>query len=387
MIDRLKFQKNIFMANLIIGVDIRELTNHPAGKGQYLGRVLESWLASDSLFNLVLYVKEGSSLPIFYHQLFRDKRVSLVKVAGRGPLWHLFVSRRLAKDKVQVFFAALSYQSAIFNKVPTVTVVHDLAVFRLRRMDNNRRSEITEKLSLQYCLKSSASVIAVSESTARDLGQIFPQFQAKIKIIKEAPLLSGKGSRGNKKVFSRLLRDEREPYLLFVGTLEPRKNINNLLKAFSLLPENLRGQYRLKLVGKNGWGKENYPATVRELNLQDRVDFMGYVEEEKLPELFSRAMLFVYLSLYEGFGLPVIEAMAFGTPVVASNTSSLPEVLGDQDLLVEPNDPVRIATIMGKLLRNPDYWEKVSRESFERAKTFCWAETSQAILAELAKAV
>jgi glycosyltransferase involved in cell wall biosynthesis len=375
------------MAKIIIGVDIRELTNHPAGKGQYLGRVLESWLTSDSLFNLVLYVKEGASLPIFYHQLFNDNRVSVVKVAGRGPLWHLAVSRRLAKDKVKVFFAALSYQSAIFNKIPTVTVVHDLAVFRLRQTDNNRRSEITEKLSLRYCLKNSASVIAVSESTARDLVKIFPQSKAKIQVIKEAPLLSGKGSREAKKEFSRLPRDEREPYLLFVGTLEPRKNINNMLKAYSLLPEDLRAKYRLKLVGKNGWGKESYPSTVRDLNLVDRVDFIGYVEEEKLPEIFARALLFMYLSLYEGFGLPVVEAMAFGTPVVASDTSSLPEVLGNQDLLVSPNDPVGIATIMEKLLRDPEYWEKASKASFERAKTFCWTEISQAILAVLAKAI
>jgi glycosyltransferase involved in cell wall biosynthesis len=162
-------------------------------------------------------------------------------------------------------------------------------------------------------------------------------------------------------------------YILFVGTLEPRKNVKTLLQAFAmLLAETPQDDLALVIAGGNGWGGEDYLATVEALGLRDRVRFTGFVEDDLLPELYRGALLFVYPSLYEGFGLPVLEAMACGTPVITSNRASLPEVAGDAALLVDPTQPEALAAAMTSIISNGELRQGLRAKGLARARAFTW---------------
>ena len=164
-----------------------------------------------------------------------------------------------------------------------------------------------------------------------------------------------------------------ERYVLFVGTLEPRKNIALLLEAFSrLLAERPEDDLQLVVAGGKGWGDGQLIATTEALNIRRRVIFTGFVEDDDLPDLYRGAQMFVYPSLYEGFGLPVVEAMACGTPVITSNRASLPEVAGDAALLIDPTRPDDLAAAMSAIMSNAALHEELRWKGLARAKEFTW---------------
>jgi glycosyltransferase involved in cell wall biosynthesis len=168
-----------------------------------------------------------------------------------------------------------------------------------------------------------------------------------------------------------------EPYILYVGSIEPRKNLVRLLKAFAQTNKKLP-QFKLVIVGaRNYWKSSPVAETVKEFSLQDQVVFTGYIPDEDLPAIYNGAYLFCFPSLYEGFGLPVLEAMACGTPVITSNTSSLPEVAGDAALLVDPYQVEDIATGMENVLENPSLTLELKTKGLERAKQFTWEKTAR----------
>jgi glycosyltransferase involved in cell wall biosynthesis len=155
--------------------------------------------------------------------------------------------------------------------------------------------------------------------------------------------------------------------------LQPRKNLSRVVEAFALLRERRPElPHRLAIVGRIGWGVEPLQQRVRELQLESVVPFAGYVADEDLPALYSAADLFVYPSLYEGFGIPPLEAMACGTPVVTSNVSSLPEVVGDAALSVNPLDVEAMASAMEKVLTDAALRQTLSERGLERARAFTW---------------
>jgi glycosyltransferase involved in cell wall biosynthesis len=164
-----------------------------------------------------------------------------------------------------------------------------------------------------------------------------------------------------------------ERYVLFVGTLEPRKNIGLLLQAFSrLLAERPQDDVHLVVAGGQGWGDGGSAATMEAPDMRPRVIFTGFVEDDDLPDLYRGAQMFVYPSLYEGFGLPVVEAMACGTPVITSNCSSLPEVAGDAAVLIDPTRPDDLAAAMSALMSSGALHEELRWKGLARAKEFTW---------------
>jgi len=347
-------------ATFRVGVDAREICDRPAGKGQYLIRLLTEWLQTKP-FSLTLYIADGQEVPSTI------VGADVVAVKARGLLWHRAVGRRLGTDGVEVFFASQSYLSALFNRVPTVTVVHDLAIFQKAQYSNNRKAQLVERLTMKRAVRASAKVIAVSEATKRDIVLFGNAQPESITVIYEAAMLNAKAS-------TPLPPDKRKNYFLFVGTLEPRKNIGSLLRAFAQLSPALREKYSLKLVGKVGWGGEDYVALAQELGIEKKVAFLGYQPDSEVQKLFSEATVFVYPSWYEGFGLPVIEAMSVGTPVVTSNTSSLPEVVGDTGLLCDPSDPEAMAAAITRYCTDAKFYRQESAAAFARAQLFNWSD-------------
>jgi glycosyltransferase involved in cell wall biosynthesis len=171
------------------------------------------------------------------------------------------------------------------------------------------------------------------------------------------------------------------PYILFVGSIEPRKNLLRLLQAYARLRE-WSMKWRLVIVGaRNYWKSSPVVQAVQAMRLQESVTFTGYVPDADLPALYNGANLFCFPSLYEGFGLPVLEAMACGTPVVTSNTSSLPEVAGDAAILVDPYNVDEIAEAMQRVLSDPDLAADLRGKGLERAKQFSWDRTARETIA------
>jgi glycosyltransferase involved in cell wall biosynthesis len=171
-------------------------------------------------------------------------------------------------------------------------------------------------------------------------------------------------------------------YLLFVGTLEPRKNLTTLLHAYAMLRAEGRGDgLKLVVAGRMGWLYGDIFAAVKALALEEEVIFTGFVDDEDLPHLYREAQLFVFPSLYEGFGLPILEAMASGVPVVTSNTASLPEVAGDAAILVDPRDPKAVAEGIAQVLAEEQLREALTQKGLDRARRFTWQSVAQKTLA------
>ncbi|WP_433381869.1 glycosyltransferase family 4 protein [Actinoplanes sp. CA-142083] len=171
-----------------------------------------------------------------------------------------------------------------------------------------------------------------------------------------------------------------KPYILYAGTLEPRKNIRSILDSYAKLPPEVRASYSLVLAGGKGWLDQDIKRRLDELQHMDIIT-TGYVPDEDLPALYSGASVFVYPSLYEGYGMPPLEAMACATPVIVANNSSLPEVVGDAGLLVDAHDVDSLAQYLEKVLGDPALAGELRRRGLERAKTSNWDESARRLLA------
>jgi glycosyltransferase involved in cell wall biosynthesis len=170
-------------------------------------------------------------------------------------------------------------------------------------------------------------------------------------------------------------------YILFVGTLEPRKGVSTLLQAFAILgPGQLDGDVKLVIAGGRGWGYAHLLSSQEALVLHNNVVFTGFIDEVDLPHLYRGALMFVYPSVHEGFGLPILEAMACGTPVITSTTSSMPEVAGHAAILVEPNIPEALAADITQMLRDDTQREELRRRGIGRAREYTWQAVARQTL-------
>lgn len=170
----------------------------------------------------------------------------------------------------------------------------------------------------------------------------------------------------------------RKRYILSVCTVEPRKNLHSLLRAFSKIQD--RDQYCLVLCGQKGWGKNDYETTIKDLGIEDDVLFTGYVLDEELAPLYSGAEMFIFPSLYEGFGLPILEAMQCGCPVITSNVSSMPEVGGNAALYVNPTNIEELTSTIEQVLVDSGLKDRLSIAGLERAKEFSWRKSSELLI-------
>ncbi len=258
----------------------------------------------------------------------------------------------------------------------SVVTVHDLSFVLFPNTFNN-----LNRIYLTLFTKSSVSrankVIAVSENTKQDLIRLFGVPGEKIDVV----------CHGTEDIFRPVensaeleaLRRERgvpEKYVLFIGTLEPRKNVHTLIKAFAQVKK-AGLPHKLVVGGAKGWLWSEIFAAVEQLHLEGEVIFPGYISLDEEPLWYNGADLFVYPSLYEGFGFPPLEAMSCGTPVITSNCSSLPEVVGDAGLLVDPTSSEHLAEAMLTVLTDPALAEEMRAKGLVRAKSFSWAEAAR----------
>ena len=265
-----------------------------------------------------------------------------------------------------------------FNrKVKKVLTIHDLTPILFPEM-HTRDTVRTWNSTLNLIKNRTDSIISDSWNTKNDCIELLNIPEEKIKVI---PLAADEIYKpmGNKEMIQEYLKkryNHDTPFILFVGTLEKRKNVPLLIKAFNEF-KSYGLKHKLVIVGGKGWKFAEVFDLIKILKLKDDVIFTDYVPDNDLVKFYNTADLFVYPSLYEGFGLPPLEAMACGCPVITSNISSLPEVVGDAGLMIDPNDVVSLTESMHEILTNEGLKEDYINKSLERAKMFSWKKTAE----------
>jgi glycosyltransferase involved in cell wall biosynthesis len=261
----------------------------------------------------------------------------------------------------------------ILRDRPLVMTVHDLAPSRFPDLLPHWRSRWYWGRWIPFTAKFADAVIVPSQSTKRDFIELFKMPEAKIHVVPLAVPLSARASDETADAVRRRYRLE-DPYLLYVGTIDRRKDYPTLLRA--LLQLDVR--VSLVVAGTVIEGRTDFPRQVEQLGLKDRVRVLGYVPDESLPGLYRGAAAFVYPSFYEGFGLPPLEAMVCGTPVVTYNVTSLPEVVGDAGILLDPPwTAERLAEAIRRVLTDGELRSELRSRGFQQAQRFDWMETAR----------
>ncbi|MBI2217760.1 MAG: glycosyltransferase family 4 protein [Candidatus Rokubacteria bacterium] len=346
-----------------VGVDGRELSaGVRTGIARYLVEVLRA--ASSAGCECLVYVEPGT----------RTEPVDrLPGVTARPiptcwtPWWdQVLLPRRLGRDGVAVFLSPY-YKAPLVASCPVVITIHDLYFIGYPGRRRPVYDAVVSRLATLYARRA-AAVIADSDWSRRALVQRLGVEGTKVRTI-PVTLAAAFAPRPLSEVVRGRYAIEGS-YILFVGNFLPHKNLPRLVRAYATLPAPLRDRHRLVLAGADLAHRPPLERLVAETGLADRVVFPGPIDDDDLPPLYSGASLFVLPSLVEGFGLPALEAMACGAPVVTSNRGALPEVVADAALTVDPESETALAAAMERVLREPDLGERLSRRGLERARDF-----------------
>jgi glycosyltransferase involved in cell wall biosynthesis len=268
-------------------------------------------------------------------------------------------------------FHGLDYLNYPLKHSYNILTLHDLSFIRYPQYAADRVLKLYQK-RLEICFQWTDLIIAVSESTKQDIVNFFGINPEKIWVT---PLAS------RYTPIPIIPLNFPFPYLLFVSTLEPRKNINTLVQAFEILKQKYKIPHHLILIGKKGWKYTAILETIESSPVQNCIHQLDYLDDRQLVQFYQQATAFLYPSYYEGFGLPVLEAMTLGIPVITSNQSSLPEVTGDAALLVHPEDVDSLVSATRSVIDNPDLHRHLSQAGRERSLLFSWKKTALQTLA------
>ncbi len=364
---------------MIIGFDgSRAFASIRTGTENYSYQLLSSLAKIDQTNTYYVYLRSQIPNPNKWPKNFQFKVVKWPRLWTQAGL-----AIQTFTDSLDVLFVP-SHTLPIIRKpgLKTVITVHDLGSEYLPSMH-----QLKQRLYLgfmqKYQLKSSTKIIAVSKATKMDLIKKIGCNPKKIEVVYEGYDQNLFKPLKNDALVSSLrhFRLKSGNYFLFVGTVQPRKNLTKLIKAFA----SLRG-YDLAIAGSKGWMSEDIYSLPKELGIDERVRFLGYVPDRDLPALYSGAKAFIFPSLFEGFGLPILESQACGCPVITSNLSSMPEVAGKGAILVNPYNIDDIVKGM-KEIEDSKTRDKLIKAGFENIKRFSWEKCAKETLALLEKTV
>jgi len=300
------------------------------------------------------------------------------KIPGAGA-YRLFVTipKILSQKGVDIVVEPRHFGPFNLPKnIKRVTVIHDLSPIHYPQWHQFMSSKL-QQLFLPSILKKADHIITNSNFTAQDVINYFPFTKNKI-----TGILLGKEKffkpDSNPATLKKLGLDA--PYLLHTGTIEPRKNLSLLIKAFEQIKKEKSTNLQLVLVGKLGWKSAALQQQINASPVKNDIRLLGYVERSVLPAIYTNASAFVYPSHFEGFGLPALEAMSCGTPVIVSNVSSLPEIVGTAGLTFPPNNQEQLVKKLYQVLGNTPYQQTLSAQSLQQAAKFSWDKTAQETL-------
>ena len=388
-----------------IGIDCRTIlsmeTGELAGTAHYTSALVHHLLAIDKENTYVLFFDgriktaghpspgDGFRLPVMD---WANKNVEMVFLpVSRLPFvtTYWFLARALRRAKLDLFHSPAHPLPLGYNG-KSVWTVHDLAIYNHPEwFPGGARQWFSTRVTVPRSISRVTRLIAVSENTKRDMMRIFNVPKEKISVIYEgAPKINQNDNTKFKN------------YFLFIGTIEPRKNLVRLIDAFIQFRQNNlqltlhhpsrisggtgQATYNLLLAGASGWKNDEVFLSIERANLKlgkGSVQYLGYVSEEEKMALLKNATAFVWPSLYEGFGLPVLEAMSVGVPVITSNVSSIPEITGDAAVLVDPESVEEIADAMKRIVEDRALREQLKTRGVARAKEFTWEKMAKETLA------
>lgn len=364
---------------LHVALDARYVQEHFPGIGRYVYHLAEGLAA----------LPDGPGLTLFYNPVQPDQRYDLPGLAARFPTritlkevsarpfslneqWQFFGPARQGRFRL---WHAPYYIRPYVLPLPTVLTAHDVINARLPSASTSRKAQLAFEVATRLAFLTSKRIIAVSQAAARDIERLYRVNPAKIRVVPQGVSENFYPLKPQEQLEARIRLKLPERYLLYVGINKPHKNLARLLEAFKLYREQTGDSLKLILAGKED---TRYSADLREkarqLAIMDRVEFRGEIAEANLPALYACASLFVFPSLYEGFGLPVLEAMACGTPVVCADNSSLPEVAGEAAILFKAEDVTAQGTAIAKGLEQA---AELRQKGLERASRFSWQRTAE----------
>jgi glycosyltransferase involved in cell wall biosynthesis len=303
-------------------------------------------------------------------------------IAGRW--WLAGLPQALQREKVSVFHGT-DYAVPLLPCLPSVLSIHDLSSIRLPQLHERRTRRTAGRLP--WMVRVATHIVTDSTVVRDEVIEEFKLVPSKVSGIPIAPRpqFSPIANGEERSVLAKY--DLHQPFVLFVGTLEPRKNLLSLVRAFAGLPDSLRDESELVLCGRWGWKNEPLQGEIARLGLEKKVRIVGYVSDAELPPLYRAASVFAYPSLYEGFGLPPVEAMASGVPVIASTDATLKEVLGEAALLVNPSDVGALSAALAKLLDTESLRMAYQAKGLSHVQKFSWDSTADRTYAVYLKAL
>jgi glycosyltransferase involved in cell wall biosynthesis len=362
---------------LRIAIDAHSIGTGLGGNESYAANLIEALAEIDSVNEYTLYVTRDEALA-----RFRNKwpNFTVRPTLPHTPLIRipLTLSAELRSHPVDVLH--VQFTSPPFAPCPVVVSIHDLSFEHLPETFN-LRSRAQLRFTVRRSAKRAARVLALSEHTRKDIistYQVAPELVTTIPIA--APTHFGPVKNENELQRVRHTYGINGDYILSVGSIQPRKNLARLISAFERLRQTrpTGNLPRLVLVGKRAWLYRETLKAIHELG--SAVIVTGYVPETDLPALYSGALCFVYPSFFEGFGLPPLEAMKCGTPVITGDRTSLPEVVGDAGVLVDPFDIEAIASAIATMVDDSSFRSRLRIKSLNRARMFDWRETARRTL-------
>ena len=324
--------------------------------------------------------------PAFF-QAGDDVRVEMRVLSARRMWTHRALGREVLRHPPDALFIpahVLPFAIPSSRLPPSVVTVHDLG-YRYFPQAHTRSQRWYLEISTRWNVAHATRVIAVSQATARDIQAAYGTPAAKMRVIYEAANGWTRADAAAQQAVREIYGLKR-PYALFTGSIQPRKNLKRLIAAYARLHAAEPPPWDLALTGARGWLSDPLYEQVQTLGLEGRVHFTGYVPDDDLVALLSGAHFFVFPSLFEGFGLPVLEAQSVGVPVMTANNSSLPEIAGDAALLVDPTDVDAIAEAMLRLSQDDALRQRLIQAGYENVKRFSWTKAAQETLAVLEEA-
>lgn len=366
-----------------IGIDISSVVNQKTGVARYTKQLVKNLLEIDKENRYTLYSFFGSrknTLPF-------NKNNAIFKAYNYPPQsfkTFLLMLRLLNKSpdfltkEADIMHSTDLLFPASSNK-PSVLTVHDLIFLRFPRFYTQKNRSYMKSMA-KFSIKNASHIICYSQATKKDIVNLLAVDENKISVIYLG--VEKYFKRTNNRSISLAKQKYKLPrnYILTLSTIEPRKNLKRLIQAFNSIKSEI-GDFKLVIVGQRGWKYRKFFQFLSQMDVEEDIVLTGYVNDKDLPAIYSGASVFAYPSLYEGFGLPVLEAMACGTPVVCANTSSLPEIVGEAAVTINPYSVKEIATGIKNVIVDKNLAKTLSNESIKQARKFSWENTAKQTLA------
>lgn len=372
-------------SRLRVAFDLRWLNSDPCGFNSYALNLLSALVLAGSEFRVVALLNPGMASLVAHHRSVRtpDFEFDYLRSSPQSPLGHFVLARSLLRRGYVILHSPLHFGVPLPSRLKVITTVHDLRPYLFPGYSPHARSarlHLAHCLALRASLRSADVIITLSNATRETIRCTFPKVESRVRVIPGAadPVFFEAQTPARVALTCRRFMLER-PFILYVGRRDPYRGLVPLIRAFSQIRR--RGfDVMLAVAGPNEGSYVEPEAEVRRLNLLGSVRFLGTVDLDDLRALYRRAELLAFASVFEGFGLTLLEAMASGTPVVCSALSSIPEVAGKAAIYVDPSRPESIAEGMMRVLSDPKVRTELIQRGQERARHFVWPDIARQVL-------